>query len=214
MIKQLLNSVNAKYHDLSVSRRSIIYLSLLATDKSWYFAQPPPIIVNYFIMHKLCSSSQQWHWRELYRSNKKGSSQFKLRANEIHVCFFSFLHSNINNNEHHYYQCDISKNGNIISWRWREQACELSSQEPLAECIMLFLVKYAVSPPFHGNFATLNLLFFITQGQSLWGYVQTEIIVYPWNNKGAEQTRNFCMDLIVYVVVQFNPWFKFYFPLF
>ena len=71
MIKQLLNSVNAKYHDLSVSRRSIICLSLLATDKSWYFAQPPPIIVNYFIMHKLCSSSQQWHWRELYRSNKK-----------------------------------------------------------------------------------------------------------------------------------------------
>ena len=71
MIKQLLNSVNAKYHDLSVSRRSIICLSLLATDKSWYFAQPPPIIVNYFIVHKLCSSSQQWHWRELYRSNKK-----------------------------------------------------------------------------------------------------------------------------------------------
>ena len=90
MIKQLLNSVNAKYHDLSVSRRSIICLSLLATDKSWYFAQPPPMIVNYFIMHKLCSSSQQWHWRELYRSNKKGSSQFKLRANEIHVCFFLF----------------------------------------------------------------------------------------------------------------------------
>ena len=42
MIKQLLNSVIAKYRDLSVSRRSIIYLSLrirqligpLATDKS------------------------------------------------------------------------------------------------------------------------------------------------------------------------------------
>ena len=49
-IKQLLNSVIAKYRDLSMSRRSIIYLSLrlrqiidlLATDKSRYFAQPRP----------------------------------------------------------------------------------------------------------------------------------------------------------------------------
>ena len=57
MIKQLLNSVIAKYRDLSVSRRSIICLSLrlrqiidlLATDKSRYFAQPRPIIVNYFV---------------------------------------------------------------------------------------------------------------------------------------------------------------------
>ena len=50
MIKQLLNSVIAKYHALSVSRRSIICLShLLATDKSRYFAQPwPIIIVNFF----------------------------------------------------------------------------------------------------------------------------------------------------------------------
>ena len=55
MIKQLLNSVMAKYRDLSVSLRSIICLSLrlrqiidlFATDKSRYFAQPPPIIVNY-----------------------------------------------------------------------------------------------------------------------------------------------------------------------
>ena len=55
MKKQLLNSVDAKYSDLSVSRRSIIWLSLwlqqiidlLATDKSWHFAQPHPIIVNY-----------------------------------------------------------------------------------------------------------------------------------------------------------------------
>ena len=56
MIKQLLNSVIAKYCDLSVSRRSIIcrsrrlrqIIDLLATDKSRYFAQPRPIIVNYF----------------------------------------------------------------------------------------------------------------------------------------------------------------------
>ena len=56
MIKQLLNSVVAKYRDSSVSRRSIICLSLrprqiiidlLATDKSRYFAQPRPIIANY-----------------------------------------------------------------------------------------------------------------------------------------------------------------------
>ena len=55
MIKQLLNSVIAKYRDLSVSRRSIICRSrrlrqtidLLATDKSGYFAQPRPIVAKY-----------------------------------------------------------------------------------------------------------------------------------------------------------------------
>ena len=59
MIKQyyywtLLSRNN--YCDLSVSRKSIICLSLqlrqivdlLATDRSWYFAQPCPIIANYF----------------------------------------------------------------------------------------------------------------------------------------------------------------------
>ena len=57
MITQLLNSVIAKYRVLSVSRRSIICLSprlrqiidLLAIDKSRYFAQPCPIIVNCFL---------------------------------------------------------------------------------------------------------------------------------------------------------------------
>ena len=55
MIKQLLNSAIAKYRDLSVARRSIIWLclrhrqiiDLLATDKSRYFAQSRPIIVYY-----------------------------------------------------------------------------------------------------------------------------------------------------------------------
>ena len=55
MIKQLLNSVITKYRDLTVSRTSIICLilrlqqiiDLLATDKSRYFAQPRPILVNY-----------------------------------------------------------------------------------------------------------------------------------------------------------------------
>ena len=43
MIKQLLNSVIAKYRDLSVSRRS---------DKSRYFAQHRSIIVNYLQLYK------------------------------------------------------------------------------------------------------------------------------------------------------------------
>ena len=55
MIKQLLNSVIAKYLDLSVSRGSIIcrsrrlrqIIDLLTTEKSRYFAQPRPILVNY-----------------------------------------------------------------------------------------------------------------------------------------------------------------------
>ena len=54
MRKRLLYSVTAKYRDLSVSRRSIICLSLrlrqiidlLVTDKLRYFAQTRPIIVN------------------------------------------------------------------------------------------------------------------------------------------------------------------------
>lgn len=61
-IKQLLKSVFAKCCDLSVSRRSIIYLSLRlwqiidlrATDKSQYFGQPRPLIVNYFIWNVKC----------------------------------------------------------------------------------------------------------------------------------------------------------------
>ena len=54
MIKQLLNLVMAKYGDMSVSRRSIIYLSLRlwqtvylqATSISPQFVQPRPIIDN------------------------------------------------------------------------------------------------------------------------------------------------------------------------
>ena len=61
--------IKLSYHkiwwfDLSVSPRSIICLSLQlwqinnnielpATEKSWYFAQPRPIIVNYFDI-KMC----------------------------------------------------------------------------------------------------------------------------------------------------------------
>ena len=65
MIKKLLNSVITKYHDLPVSRRSIIYRSrtiiclslrlrqiieLLAIDKSRYFAQPRPIIDHFTVV--------------------------------------------------------------------------------------------------------------------------------------------------------------------
>ena len=51
MIKQLLNSVIAKYRDLSVSRRSITpprlreIIDLLATDKSRYSAQLGPMLI-------------------------------------------------------------------------------------------------------------------------------------------------------------------------
>ena len=50
MIKQLLNSVIAKYRDLSVYVSQINYLPqpICSPDKSRYFAQPRPTIVNYF----------------------------------------------------------------------------------------------------------------------------------------------------------------------
>ena len=65
MIRQWLNSVIAKYRDLAVSRRSIICLSLqlrqtidlLATDKSRYFAQPRPIIVNFVCMRVISNNN-------------------------------------------------------------------------------------------------------------------------------------------------------------
>ena len=58
MIKQLLNSVIAKYRDLSMASRSIIHL--LAIDKSRYFAQPRPIIVNSVLATRtrLCSTTR------------------------------------------------------------------------------------------------------------------------------------------------------------
>ena len=55
MIKQLLNSVVAKYRDKSVSRQSII--DQLTSDKLRYFARPRPIIVNYYYL-SLCLMKQ------------------------------------------------------------------------------------------------------------------------------------------------------------
>ena len=73
MIKQLLNSVVAKYCDLSVSRRSILChslrlrqtIDLLATDKSQFFAQPRPIIVKYF-------ASSQEDFLEMHANEMNG----------------------------------------------------------------------------------------------------------------------------------------------
>ena len=67
IIKQLLTSVITKYHDLSVSHRSIICLSLWllqiidlpATDKSRYIAQPHPIIVHY-LHHAKFAHYKSW----------------------------------------------------------------------------------------------------------------------------------------------------------
>ena len=83
MIKQLLNLVIAKYRDLSMSRRSIICLSLrlrqiidlLVTDKSRYFGQPCPIIVNNCTIVKHYFSTKDkdkvfMHW-ELTLVNKE-----------------------------------------------------------------------------------------------------------------------------------------------
>ena len=51
MIKQLLNSVVAKYRDLSYlpKAQANTNFDLLATDKSRYFAQPRPTIVKYLL---------------------------------------------------------------------------------------------------------------------------------------------------------------------
>ena len=76
---KFLNSVITKYRDLSMSRISQInYLSklrlrqiidLLATDKSRYFAQPRPIIVNYsfkiFPRFWLAKSTRTIHQNQL-----------------------------------------------------------------------------------------------------------------------------------------------------
>ena len=47
MMKQLVNSVIAKYFDLSVS--------LLPTDKSRYFAQPRSIILLIILVHYIAA---------------------------------------------------------------------------------------------------------------------------------------------------------------
>ena len=76
MIKQVLNSVIAKYRDLSMSRRSIIYLSLrlrqiidlLATDKSRYFPQPRPVIANCLLLY-LNLGHHQLYSNEMFSLN-------------------------------------------------------------------------------------------------------------------------------------------------
>ena len=71
MIKQLLNSVFAKYRDLSVAHRSFICLclrhrqinDLFATDKSRYFARPRPIIVYYHLNARMTSQAMRLNQR-------------------------------------------------------------------------------------------------------------------------------------------------------
>ena len=108
MIKQLSNSVIAKYCDLSMSRRSIICLSLrlrqiidlLATDKSQYFAQPRPIIVNYTMsslsLFQKCYFTA-WFGTDLFLvvERSKDITHVKLlpslvaKISDIHECKYS-----------------------------------------------------------------------------------------------------------------------------
>ena len=76
-VQQLLNSVIAKYRDLPGSRTSIICLSLrlrqiidlLAIDKSRYFAEPRPIIVNYLVKHiKEKNTPKSWRLVQCLRT--------------------------------------------------------------------------------------------------------------------------------------------------
>ena len=69
MIKQLLNSVIAKHRDLLVSRTSIIWICSPCTDKSRYFAQPRPIIVNCLVKHiKEKNSPKSWRLVQCLRT--------------------------------------------------------------------------------------------------------------------------------------------------
>ena len=92
MIKQFLNSVIAKYRDLSVSRRSIVCLSLrlwqiidlLATDKSRNFAQPRPIIVNYLLPLPAPPQQKNCITFVFHFSWVLQLSQEKLGGNKVH----------------------------------------------------------------------------------------------------------------------------------
>ena len=85
LIKQLLNSVIAKYPDLSVSRRSIICLSLrlrhrielIANDK--YFAQPRSIFVNNYSVF-LCS--RKWQ----FASSSRNRNKEELNCHPPQIC--------------------------------------------------------------------------------------------------------------------------------
>ena len=96
MIKQLLNSVIAKYRDLSASRRSIICLSLrlqqiidlLATDKSRYSAQPRPIIFTYSAYLSL--SPQSSINLGILRFDSTSFELFYLQTWQRILCLFLF----------------------------------------------------------------------------------------------------------------------------
>ena len=100
MIKQILNSVIAKYGDLSVSHRSIIcvtlrlreIIDLLTTDKSRYFAQPRPIINNYFFKHfgpgegyHIEGTGVFWALRRLKTFASSTLNSFRFVFQSVHV---------------------------------------------------------------------------------------------------------------------------------
>ena len=118
MIKQLLNLVIAKYRDLSVSHRSIIeannyylpqpsaladIIDLLATDKSWYFAQPRPIIANYFSNTDLllwatrgaCNPNLQVVFMHASHICSQHLFGLPLRMNGMHLMQFDHMHSEL-----------------------------------------------------------------------------------------------------------------------
>ena len=80
-IKQLLNSVIAKYRDLSVSRRS---------DKSRYFAQPRSIIVNYLQLYK-CDIEE---YKAMHDNRKWGL--FSVNMPCCYQIWATPLHMNVN----------------------------------------------------------------------------------------------------------------------
>ena len=94
MIKQLLNSVIAKYCDLSVSCRSIICLSLrlrqiidlLATDKSRYFAQPRLKIAKCLFLIR-CSIS---HLLQSSQNLCVANCHLALPSSQVSLCLESF----------------------------------------------------------------------------------------------------------------------------
>ena len=91
-IKQLLNSVIAKCRDLSVSRRSIICLSLrlrqiidlLGTDKLRYFAPPRPIIANYCALLSKRGRLSLYSYNKGFNiyCNKYSTDEIKLKINQ------------------------------------------------------------------------------------------------------------------------------------
>ena len=80
--KTIIGAIIAKYRDLSVSRKSIPLrqiIDLLATDKSRYFAQPRPIIVNYFPYFYSLGAIFVGDWPNEWSGAKQGTERELVR---------------------------------------------------------------------------------------------------------------------------------------